>query len=182
MDSYGQHAHDESQEYYNGDIPSEFLDDAYKSRIRDLKSEMDDRLYIERKHHSKTKRRVATAGGAAIGAGIGYAIGNHYAKRTPIISQQRKRKIVGTVVGGALGAAAGYKVGDHLREKDIEKSFKKIKADYSNQAWAETARYHKAKEVLNQRNSRKSNVESVAQQGNSQIDKFNKRFGRFTKK
>jgi hypothetical protein len=102
---------------------------ATNNRVEILK----DKLNTERK-----VKRNYRLGGTIIGAGIGYKIGAHYAKKTPIISQQRKRKLIGTILGTTGGLLIGNQLGN-LHNKKLTKS-KYDKKLNDNQAWEDSAR------------------------------------------
>lgn len=90
------------------------------------------RLHDERKKELDNVRKYNRhpIAGAAIGGGIGYKIGAHYAKKTPLISQQRKRKIVGTVIGAGIGAGIGYNIKTKRSQASIDAESNPIKAKY----------------------------------------------------
>lgn len=68
--------------------------------------------------------------GAVIGGGIGYKIGAHYAKKVPLASQQRKRKIIGTVVGALIGGGIGHGIKTKRNQGSIDAEVKSIKDKY----------------------------------------------------
>lgn len=126
-DEYGLNAHEGIQAPYSDDY--DYKDDPVAvAKLNSL-----NRHRKEEIGKVKDFNRHPIAG-AAVGGGIGYGIGRHYAKKTPIIAQQRKRKIVGTVLGAAIGAGIGYNVKTKRSQDSIKADIDKINSKYSQKA------------------------------------------------
>lgn len=99
-------------------------------------------------------RTAWTLGGATVGAGAGYLIGRQWAKKDPVISQQRKKKLVGTLSGAILGAGAGYGIKRGLERwgsDDIRKSYSDARSELSNKRATLDATYKSKMDDLHEK-------------------------------
>jgi hypothetical protein len=104
------------------------VDEVNKAKAEAHEQYLKNRIKIDqdKKKSQDYIKRNYRIGGTVIGGGIGYGIGAHYAKKTPIISQQRKRKIIGTILGAAGGLAVGERLAKLHNSKITDPKFEKL--------------------------------------------------------
>jgi hypothetical protein len=220
-DGYGLNAYEELQDIYGRS--REDTDRAYET-IRAFEKFDRHKLREERDKNKRNFKIPYVAGGLAVGGGLGYAVGRKWAKRTPLTSQQRKRKLISTIIGAGVGAGVGNTIGNKRfkkidketwipKAKELKRNYRKSYRDLNNEVYQSNRvatsgipnrsyrsnfdrRYDEEKERQIKHGLTEDfkvlvpEVEKLfthshskgTPESSSNIDKFNKKFGKFRKK